>query len=53
MPSVTLTTASHVSKDETVPQPIASSAHITPHYKTMSDMPNRYRSILGISYNKK
>jgi DNA mismatch endonuclease Vsr len=33
----------------TVPQPVACSAHITPHYTAMRDLLNRYRTILGIS----
>lgn len=40
----------HMHSDETVAQPVAPSAHITPHYMAMRDLLSRYRTILGISY---
>lgn len=42
-------TSRHMHNDETVPQPVACSAHITPHYTAMKDLLNRYSTILGIS----
>jgi hypothetical protein len=42
-------TSRHMHSDETVPQSVAPSAHITPHYTTMRELLNRYKTVLGIS----
>jgi len=38
----------HMHPDDTVPQPVLNSAHLTAHYKTMSELLDKYKAALGL-----